>query len=230
MAEQCLKTAWDRIRFPSHLFHYIIHSNSHIRRYKEMCRQTKQGWNNTSCKCSFQSLCWVSFKIFQYIFLSVCLSFFLSFLIVLFYLAVSRGKLLVNLQTTGRTPWTGDRPDARPLPTQDNTIQRNADTHLCPEQDSNLRSQHSSDRRQYLPQTARLLRPAKRVTTAVISKACRSLYDWGQRIITALISKSNISQVLAKLIDLLILGLINDCHRCYTTLKEVDIYSLMTNR
>jgi hypothetical protein len=37
-----------------------------------------------------------------------------SFLIVLFYLAVQRG----------RTPWTADRPD-----TQDNTTQRNADTH-----------------------------------------------------------------------------------------------------
>jgi hypothetical protein len=74
----------------------------------------------------------------------------LPFLIVLFYLAVSRGFNLWIYQTIGRTPWTGDRPDARPLPTQDKTTQRNADTHPCPEQDSNLRSQHSSDRRQYL--------------------------------------------------------------------------------
>jgi hypothetical protein len=44
--------------------------------------------------------------------------------------------------------------------TQDNTTQRNADTHPCPEQDSNLRSQHSSNRKQYLPQTAQLLRLA----------------------------------------------------------------------
>jgi hypothetical protein len=29
-----------------------------------------------------------------------------------------------------RTPWTGYQPNARPLPTQDNTIQKNADTHI----------------------------------------------------------------------------------------------------
>jgi hypothetical protein len=85
---------------------------------------------------------------------------YLSFLIVLFYLAVSRGFYLWISQTMGRTPWTDDRPDARPLPTQDNTTHRNADTHPCPEQDSNLWSQHPSDRRQCLPETARLLRPA----------------------------------------------------------------------
>jgi hypothetical protein len=33
-------------------------------------------------------------------------------------------------RTFGRTPWTGDQPDARPLPTQDNTTQKNADTHI----------------------------------------------------------------------------------------------------
>jgi hypothetical protein len=50
----------------------------------------------------------------------------------------------------------GISPAPRPLPTQDNTTQRNTDTHPCPEQDSNLRSQCSSGRRQYLPETARL--------------------------------------------------------------------------
>jgi hypothetical protein len=44
----------------------------------------------------------------------------------------------------GKTPWTGDRPVARPLPTQDSTTQKNADTHPCFEQDSNARSQCSS--------------------------------------------------------------------------------------
>jgi hypothetical protein len=34
----------------------------------------------------------------------------------------------MNLWTIGRTPWTGDRPDGRPLPTQDNTTQKDADT------------------------------------------------------------------------------------------------------
>jgi hypothetical protein len=50
--------------------------------------------------------------------------------------------------TFGRTPWTGDQPDAKPLPTQDNTTQENADTHPCLEQDSKSRSQCSSGRRQ----------------------------------------------------------------------------------
>jgi hypothetical protein len=31
--------------------------------------------------------------------------------------------------TFGRTPWTGDQPDARPLPTQDNTRQHNTAQH-----------------------------------------------------------------------------------------------------
>jgi hypothetical protein len=55
--------------------------------------------------------------------------------------------------TAGRTFWTGDQPDARPLPTQDNATQKNADTHPCLEWDSNSRSQCSSGRRQYVPQT-----------------------------------------------------------------------------
>jgi hypothetical protein len=45
----------------------------------------------------------------------------------------------------------GISPAPRPLPTQDNTTQRNRDTHPCPKQDSNPRSQCSSSRRQYLP-------------------------------------------------------------------------------
>jgi hypothetical protein len=49
------------------------------------------------------------------------------------------------------TPWTGDNPDARPIPSQDNTTQKNADTHPCPGRNSNLRSQCSSGRRQYVP-------------------------------------------------------------------------------
>jgi hypothetical protein len=42
------------------------------------------------------------------------------------------------------TPWTGDQPVARPLPTQDSTTQKNVDTHSCFERDSNPRSQCSS--------------------------------------------------------------------------------------
>jgi hypothetical protein len=66
------------------------------------------------------------------------------------------GLLDLHIETFGRTPWPRDQPDARPLPTQDNTTQKHADKHPCSEQDSNLRSQCSSGRSQYLPQTARL--------------------------------------------------------------------------
>jgi len=53
--------------------------------------------------------------------------------------------------TFGGTPWTGDRLVARPLPIQDSTTQKNADTHPCVEWDSNPRSPYSSSRRQYFP-------------------------------------------------------------------------------
>jgi hypothetical protein len=46
----------------------------------------------------------------------------------------------IDLSKFGRTPWTGDQPDARHLPTQDNTIQTNADTYPCPELDANPQS------------------------------------------------------------------------------------------
>jgi hypothetical protein len=36
-----------------------------------------------------------------------------------------------------RTPWTRDQPITRPLPTQDSTTQKNADTHPCPKQKLN---------------------------------------------------------------------------------------------
>jgi hypothetical protein len=48
------------------------------------------------------------------------------------------GFLDLHIETFGRTSWTGDQPDARPLPTQVNTTQKHADTHPCPKQDSNL--------------------------------------------------------------------------------------------
>jgi hypothetical protein len=56
-----------------------------------------------------------------------------------------------SVWTIGRTPWTGDQPNARPLPAQDNTIQKNADTHPCLERDSNPLSQCSSGRKHYVP-------------------------------------------------------------------------------
>jgi hypothetical protein len=61
----------------------------------------------------------------------------------------------LNLYTIGRIPSTGDQPAARPLPTHKHRI--NAHRHSCLEWDSNPRSQRSGDRRQFMPQTARLL-------------------------------------------------------------------------
>jgi len=45
--------------------------------------------------------------------------------------------------TVGTTPWTGDQPIAIPLPTQNSTRQRKADTHTCLKRDSNPGSQSS---------------------------------------------------------------------------------------
>jgi hypothetical protein len=39
--------------------------------------------------------------------------------------------LFMSILAVGRTPWTGDQPGAMPLPTQDDTTQKNADTHPC---------------------------------------------------------------------------------------------------
>jgi hypothetical protein len=46
------------------------------------------------------------------------------------------------IYTVGRSPWTGDQPVARPLPTQNKRIQYK---HPCLESDSNPRSQRSSE-------------------------------------------------------------------------------------
>jgi len=43
-----------------------------------------------------------------------------------------------------------NHPNARPLPTQDSTTQRNADTHPCLKRDSNPRSQCSRGWRPYV--------------------------------------------------------------------------------
>jgi hypothetical protein len=50
-------------------------------------------------------------------------------------LAYPNGLLDLHIEIFGRTLWPGDQPDARPLPTQDNTTQKHADTHPCPKQD-----------------------------------------------------------------------------------------------
>jgi hypothetical protein len=78
------------------------------------------------------------------------------FIVVVFFqgvdLLASAGSEFIFYETyesiwrVGRTPWPGDQPEARPLPTQDNTTQKNADTHACFNWDSNPRSQCSSGR------------------------------------------------------------------------------------
>jgi hypothetical protein len=54
--------------------------------------------------------------------------------------------------TDGWTPWAGDQPVARPLPTYRTTQTQNKRTHThpYPEWDSNPRSQRSSERRQFV--------------------------------------------------------------------------------
>jgi hypothetical protein len=60
-----------------------------------------------------------------------------------------------DLYTIGRTPWTSDRPDARPLPKYRTT--KTPHKRPCPEWDSNARSLTPSERRQFMPPATRLL-------------------------------------------------------------------------
>jgi hypothetical protein len=61
-------------------------------------------------------------------------------------------RRFLELFRHGRTPQTSYQPVARPLPTQDNTTQKDADKHPCLKRDSNPRSSnqpaktHASDR------------------------------------------------------------------------------------
>jgi hypothetical protein len=63
------------------------------------------------------------------------------------------------LYTVGRTPWSSDQPVARPLPTNRATQTENRRKHRHPrlQWDSNPRSQLLSERRQFIPQTARTI-------------------------------------------------------------------------
>jgi hypothetical protein len=69
-------------------------------------------------------------------------------------LGLSRFFSFLILYTVGRTPWTGDQPVARPLPTHRTTQTHNKRTQYrppCLEWDSNPRSQCPSGRRQFMP-------------------------------------------------------------------------------
>jgi hypothetical protein len=56
-------------------------------------------------------------------------------------------QFLTASYTVGRTPWMGDKPVARPLPTHKTTQIQSKHIYLCLEWDSNPRSQCSSERR-----------------------------------------------------------------------------------
>jgi hypothetical protein len=62
--------------------------------------------------------------------------------------------------TDGRTPWTGDQLVARPLPVHKHRKTRTHIKHPCTRRDSNPQSRPPSDRRLFMPQSARLPRPA----------------------------------------------------------------------
>jgi hypothetical protein len=65
-------------------------------------------------------------------------------------------SFVIFFYTVGRTPWTSDQPVARPLPTRRTTQTQNTRKqyrHPCLEWDSNPRSQSSSERTQFMPQT-----------------------------------------------------------------------------
>jgi hypothetical protein len=68
-------------------------------------------------------------------------------------LGLSRFFSFLILYTVGRTPWTGDQPVPRPLPTHRTTQTQNKRTHRhpCLKWVSNPRSRRSSERRQFMP-------------------------------------------------------------------------------
>jgi hypothetical protein len=75
-------------------------------------------------------------------------------------LGLGRFFRFLILYTVGRTPWTVDQPVARPLPTHRTTHTQNKRTqyrHPCLDWNSNPWLQRSSERRQFMPYTARPL-------------------------------------------------------------------------
>jgi hypothetical protein len=98
----------------------------------------------------------------QYVFMVWCLVNFtfiyLSMVLQHFFLDLSRFFSFLILYTIDRTPWTGIRPSqGRYLHKQQHKHRINAYRHPCLEWDSNPRSQRSSERRQFIPQTVRPL-------------------------------------------------------------------------
>jgi hypothetical protein len=72
-------------------------------------------------------------------------------------LGLASFSVFLILYTVGRTPWTGDQPVARRLPTHRTTQTHNKRNYPCLQRDSNPRSQSWSGRKQFTSQTARTL-------------------------------------------------------------------------
>jgi hypothetical protein len=93
--------------------------------------------------------------------------------------ALTSSSVLLFLYTAGRTPWTGDQPVAKPLPTQRITQTQNKRTHRhpCLEWNSNPRSQRSSERRQFMPYKDRAATVIGVCVCVCLSRLC-VLYTW----------------------------------------------------
>jgi hypothetical protein len=104
-------------------------------------------------------------SIYLSICISICLSVCLSIYLWLYSCLLDLGRFFTFFipYTAGWTPWTGDQPIARPLPTHRTTQTHNKRTQTSMPRvrwDSNPRSQCSSGRRRFMPQTALPLRRA----------------------------------------------------------------------
>jgi hypothetical protein len=97
---------------------------------------------STSSRC-------LNFLIYLSIYVSVYLSVCLSIYLQPFVGPWPLFSFLI-LHTVGRAPWSRDQPVARPLP-----MYKTTHRHPYVEWDSNPRSQRSSERRQFMSQTAR---------------------------------------------------------------------------
>jgi hypothetical protein len=120
------------------------HSNEHCVSWKERNFLTSWATKSFSRRTVINGVILLLFIVFQELGLLACSGFRTYF-----------SETYESIWTVGRTPWTGDRPNARPLPTQDNTTQTKADTQPCLEWGSNPWSQCFG--LQYVPQTARPL-------------------------------------------------------------------------
>jgi hypothetical protein len=157
-----------------------IHAPSEIRTHDPSIRASE----DNSClkphgQCDRRILVNGFTKFEDYFLLFTCCVFFFGQLLILVYFfngfsspfrAVTSYPVLLLFFTDGRTPWTEDQPVARPLPEHRPTQTQNKLTnrHPCLEWVSKSRSRCSSERRQFMLQTPRLLWYANLVFTPII--------------------------------------------------------------